>query len=102
MRSGLRGADLLKVLYMSTLCELVGRSQQIAITMMDATWALAHGVRCVYLLSCSMPGSLVDPLSSCRGSVDPTRGDEVENKDLCRAGVATYEGNHHEVPRYLS
>ena len=38
----------------------------------DAALALAHGVRCVGPLSCSIPGSLVDPPSSCRGSVDPT------------------------------
>jgi hypothetical protein len=69
----------------------------------DTAWTLARGDRCVDPLSCSMPGSLADPPSSCRGSVDPTCGNKLENKhSTISVGVATYEGNHHEVPGCLS
>jgi hypothetical protein len=69
----------------------------------DTAWTLARGDRCVDPLSCSMPGSLADPPSSCRGSVDPTCGNKLENNhSTISVGVATYEGNHHEVPGCFS
>ena len=51
----------------------------------DAAWALAHDVRCVDPLSCSKQGSLVDPPSSFRGSVDPTRA--VKNNYSTSVGL---------------
>jgi len=66
VKLGAEYADLLKVLYISTLWEW---RQQAYCIRKEAAWALAHDVRCVAPFSCSIPGFLVDPLSSFRGSL---------------------------------
>ena len=81
---------------------LQARQQRVALAG-TLLWALARGFRCVDSLSCSMLGSLADPPFFCRGFVDPTCGNKLENNDsTASVEMATYEGNHHEVPGCLS